>query len=322
MDPARVVVTGPMNPRVLDALRQRFDVAAYPNATEAARLEASSPGAKARAVASGSSHGKIDAALFNALPSLEIVAHFGVGYETVDAVEAARRGIVVTNTPGVLDADVADLALGLMIATVRQFARAERFVRSGAWTKAKFPLGPSLRNRKVGILGLGRIGKAVAERCRALGLSVAYHGRQPQTDVPFAYFASPVDMAEAVDILVVTAPGGEATHHIVNEGVLAALGSQGVLINVARGSLVDEQALASALQQGTIFAAGLDVYENEPHVSDALLALDNVVLLPHIGSASVETRNAMSDLLTGNIVSWLDGNGALTPVPECFAIPI
>src|ERR1700758_2702578 len=197
-------------------------------------------------------------------PNLEIISSFGVGYDNIDAKAAARLGIIVTNTPGVLDDEVADTALGLMIMTVRELPQAERYLRAGQWAaKGGFPLSPSLRGRTVGILGLGRIGKAIAKRVSAFGLPVVYHGRHAQADVPYRYHSSLIDMAKASDVLIVVAPGGPGTRHIINAEVLQALGPDGVLINIARGSLVDETALIDALKTGKILAAGLDVYENE-----------------------------------------------------------
>ena len=199
-------------------------------------------------------------------PNLEIISSFGVGYDNIDAKAAARLGIIVTNTPGVLDDEVADTALGLMIMTVRQLPQAERYLRAGQWSaKGAFPLSPSLRGRTVGILGLGRIGKAIATRVAGFGLDVVYHGRHAQAGVPYRYYPSLVEMAKASDILIVVAPGGPSTRHIINAEVLEALGPDGVLINIARGSLVDEKALIEALRTGKILAAGLDVFENEPN---------------------------------------------------------
>jgi lactate dehydrogenase-like 2-hydroxyacid dehydrogenase len=250
-------------------------------------------------------------------PDLEIVSSFGVGYDNIDAKAAARLGVTVTNTPGVLDDEVADTALGLTIMTVRQLSQSERYLRAGQWAaKGGFPLSPSLRGRTVGIFGLGRIGKAIAKRISAFGLDIAYHARHAQADVPYRYYSSLVEMAKAVDILIVIAPGGPATRHIINAEVLKALGPDGVLINVARGSLVDEKALIEALRNKTILAAGLDVFENEPNVPQELIALDNVVLLPHVGSASVRTRRAMAECVVANLLAWADGKPPLTPVPE------
>jgi lactate dehydrogenase-like 2-hydroxyacid dehydrogenase len=261
-------------------------------------------------------HFRADDAYIQRFPSLEIIASFGVGYDHIDAKAAARQGIIVTNTPGVLDDEVADTALGLMLMTVRQLPQAERYLRAGFWPKGAYPLTPSLRDRTVGIIGLGRIGRAIATRVSAFGLDVVYHGRNPQADVAYRYFPSLVDMAKASDILIVVAPGGPSTRHIVNADVLEALGPDGVLINIARGSLVDEAALIEALKTGEILAAGLDVYENEPSVPAELIALPNAVLLPHVGSASVKTRQAMAECVVANLFAWADGKPPLTPVPE------
>ena len=261
-------------------------------------------------------HVRADEAYMRQFPSLEIISSFGVGYDHIDAKAAARLGVIATNTPGVLDDEVADTALGLMIMAVRQLPQAERYLRAGNWPKGAYPLTPSLRGRTVGIVGLGRIGKAIATRVRGSGLDVVYHGRHPQADVAYRYYPSLVEMAKAADILIIVAPGGPGTRHIVNAEVLEALGPDGVLVNIARGSLVDETALIEALRTGKILAAGLDVYDNEPNVPEALIALPNAVLLPHVGSASVRTRRAMAECVVGNIFAWADGKPPLTPVPE------
>jgi lactate dehydrogenase-like 2-hydroxyacid dehydrogenase len=270
-----------------------------------------------RAVAMSGGHAKLDEAYMRQYPKLEVISSFGVGYDNIDAKAASRLGIVVTNTPGVLDDEVADTTLGLLIMTVRQLPQAERYLRAGQWsTKGAYPLTPSLRGRTVGILGLGRIGKAIATRITSFGLDVVYHGRHAQADVPYRYYPSLVDMAKASDVLIVVAPGGPGTRHIINAEVLEALGPNGVLINVARGSLVDEAALIDALRNKTILAAGLDVFENEPSVPQELMALENAVLLPHVGSASVRTRRAMAECVVSNLFAWADGKPPLTPVPE------
>jgi lactate dehydrogenase-like 2-hydroxyacid dehydrogenase len=259
---------------------------------------------------------KFDGAFLSRFPNLELVASFGVGYDHIDAAWAGQHGIVVTNTPGVLDEDVADIAMALTIAAVRRLPQAERYLREGRWPTAPFPLTASLRGRTMGILGLGRIGKQIAQRARAFGLDVVYHGRKPQADAPYLYYPTLAGMAKACDILMVAAPGGAGTRHLVGREVLAALGPDGVLVNIARGSLVDEAALIEALRTGAILAAGLDVFENEPHVPPALLELDNLVALPHVGSASHHTRGAMADLVVANLFSWMDGKGPLTPTVE------
>jgi lactate dehydrogenase-like 2-hydroxyacid dehydrogenase len=270
---------------------------------------------RVRAIALGG-HLRADEAYMRRYPSLEIISSFGVGYDHIDAKAASRCGVIVTNTPGVLDDEVADTALGLMLMAVRQLPQAERYLRAGLWLNGAFPLTPSLRGRTVGIIGLGRIGKAIATRITGFGLEVVYHGRNPQAGVAYRYYPSLVDMAKAADILIVVAPGGPSTRHIVNAEVLEALGPNGVLINIARGSLVDETALIEALRSGKILAAGLDVYENEPNVPAELIALPNAVLLPHVGSASVKTRRAMAECVVGNLFAWADGKPPLTPVPE------
>ncbi len=272
-------------------------------------------GPRIRAIALAG-HFRADEAYMRRFPGLEIISSFGVGYDHIDARAAARLGIIAANTPGVLDDEVADTALGLMIMAVRQLPQAERHLRAGLWLKGAYPLTPSLRGRTVGIVGLGRIGKAIATRVSGFGLDVVYHGRNPQAGVAYRYYPSLVDMAKASDILIVVAPGGPGTRHIVNAEVLEALGPDGVLINVARGSLVDETALIEALRTGKILAAGLDVYENEPNVPAELIALPNAVLLPHVGSASIKTRRAMAECVVANLFAWADGKPPLTPVPE------
>lgn len=261
-------------------------------------------------------HIPIGAALTDRLPKLEIVANFGVGYDRIDVQHAARKGYVVTNTPDVLNEEVADLTLGLLLCTVRNLPQADRFLREGKWLTANFPLSASLQQRTAGIIGLGRIGKAIAKRLDAFGVPVVYFGRNPQKDVQRKYYPSLLAMARDVDILIVCAPGRKETENLVDAKVLEALGANGILINVARGSLVDEAALIAALKNGTILAAGLDVFAHEPNVPPELLALQNVVLLPHVGSASHLTRNAMGQLVADNLISWFEGRGPITPVPE------
>ena len=260
----------------------------------------------------------VGADFLRALPNVEIVANFGVGYDGVDAAYAGGHGIMVTNTPDVLTEEVADTALALLLATVRELPRAERWLRDGDWVrKGNFRLSPlTLRGRRVGIFGLGRIGLAVAHRLEAFGVQVSYHNRRRVEGVAYAYHPTLKALAEAVDTLVCIAPGGAATEKAIDAEILAALGADGVLVNIGRGSTVDEAALAAALAGGTIAAAGLDVFADEPNVPQALLDAPNTVLLPHIGSASVHTRRAMADLCVDNLVSWFTDRRALTPVPE------
>ena len=250
-------------------------------------------------------------------PKLEIVASFGVGYDHVDSAYAREHDIVVTNTPEVLTEEVADVAMGLLIATLREFVKADRYLRSGLWQTQNYPLSVgSLRDRKVGIVGMGRIGQAIGRRLEASLVPVSYHSRNPSSAVSYTHHPDLMEMAKAVDTLIVIVPGGASTAKMINADVLKALGPRGVLINVARGSVVDEPALVAALKSGTILAAGLDVFANEPNVPDELKAMQNVVLLPHIGSASVVTRNAMDQLVVDNLKNWFAGKAPLTPVAE------
>lgn len=310
-----IVMTGPLMAYAADQLKERFVVhELWKEADREGFLKGIAD--RVRGVAAGGGHNRVDSALFEALPRLEIVSSFGVGYDHVDATEAGRRGLVVTNTPDVLTDEVADLAIGLLLSTVRQLPQADRYLREGKWLKGAYPLTTSLRKRTIGIVGLGRIGKAVAQRLEAFGVPVVYHGRSRQADVSYRYYPSLLDMAADVDTLISVAPGGASTHHIVDAEVLKALGPNGILVNVGRGTVVDEQALIKALQDGTILSAGLDVFEDEPRVPAELIGMDHIVLLPHVGSASVHTREQMGQLLVDNLVSWFAGKGALTPVPE------
>ncbi|WP_246505187.1 2-hydroxyacid dehydrogenase [Microvirga antarctica] len=312
---SHILMTQPMMPSIMDALDARFTLHRLWEANDVDAY-VRDVGPRIKGIATGSSHGSTGAALFERVPNLEIVSTFGVGYDNVDVADAARRGIVVTNTPDVLNDEVADLTLGLLIATLRQIPQADRYLRAGRWADAVYPLSPTLRGRRVGIVGLGRIGKAIARRLEGFDVRIAYHGRSRQPDVAYPYCATLLDLAETCDVLIVITPGGPETRHLVDASILKALGPNGVLINVARGSVVDEQALIAALQTGTILAAGLDVFEHEPQVPQALIDLDNVVLLPHVASASVHTRKAMGQMLVDNLDSWFSGKGPLSPVDE------
>ncbi|MGJ5208461.1 2-hydroxyacid dehydrogenase [Bradyrhizobium sp. HKCCYLR20261] len=315
-DKVDVLIYGPLRPILEKGFPDSFNVH---HATTQADLEALPADVKGRirGVAVTFHTVKTDAAVMAMLPKLEIVASFGVGYDHVAAAHAGQRGIVVTNTPDVLTEEVADVALGLLIATCREFIKADRYVRSGEWEQKPYPLSVgSLRDRTVGMVGMGRIGQAIARRLEASLVPVVYHSRKPAAGVANKHYPDLLAMAKDVDTLVVIVPGGASTNKIVNAEVLKALGPRGVVVNVARGSVIDEQALVDALKSGTILAAGLDVFEKEPAVPDALKAMDNVVLLPHIGSAAIVTRNAMDQLVVDNLKVWFAGKPPLTPVPE------
>ncbi|BAN26474.1 2-hydroxyacid dehydrogenase [Caballeronia insecticola] len=255
----------------------------------------------------------IDAALIERLPSLRIIATSGVGFDRIPVEFARARGVVVTNTPDLLNAAVAELTIGLVLALLRQLPQANRFVREGAWSSGAFALGTSLAGKRVGIVGMGRIGREIARRLAPFDVDIAYFGRTRQP-LTFEWFDEPAKLARWSDILIASCPGGQATHHLIDAAVLDALGSSGMLVNIARGSVVDEKALALALERRTIAGAALDVFECEPLGESPLRALDNVVLSPHIGSATHETRLAMARLTIDNVVSFFTTGQALTPV--------
>lgn len=273
--------------------------------------------AHVRAMAVSAPIQRIDQALLARLPKLELISSFGVGYDHIDATAAAKRGIVVTHTPDVLTEEVADTAIGLLLCTVRELPQAERHVRAGKWATGNYPLSrATLRNRTVGMVGMGRIGMAIARRLEAFGVPIVYHTRQRRPELSYRHYPQLVDMARDVDTLMVIVPGGIATKNLIDANVLDALGPDGIVVNVARGTVVDEAALIAALRERRILSAGLDVFVNEPQVPEELLAMENVVLLPHLGSASVFTRAKMDQLMVDNIRAWAAGKPPLTPVPE------
>lgn len=307
-----LLLTGPIMETVVERqLQDRFRLVGMPDFDAAIAADAGS----IRGIVTRGAR-RVDDALLARLPAVEIIANFGVGYDSVDAAAAAGRGIIVTNTPDVLNEEVADLTLGLLLATVREIPQSDRYVREGRWKTAPYPLGATLRDRSVGIVGMGRIGQAIARRIEAFGLPIAYHSRRPVADVSYRHYPDLVALARDVDTLILILPGGPQTKGIVGREVLEALGPEGILINVARGTVVDEPALVDALVNRTIRAAGLDVFAHEPHVPEALLGLDNVVLLPHVGSATHHTRGAMGQLVVDNVLAWFDGKPPLTPVAE------
>ncbi|MFK8254174.1 2-hydroxyacid dehydrogenase [Ancylobacter terrae] len=300
----RVLQLGALPDHAVAALEGRFDVITV--ADEAAALAGAADLADIRGVATS---GKVPlgAALLGRLPALQIISCLGAGTDGIDTEAARERSIAVATTSHVLASDVADIAMGLIIATVRDLPGADRFVRAGAWAAARYPLARSLGGARLGIVGLGAIGSALAGRAQAFGMAIGYHARRLVPDTPYPHFQSVTDLATWCDVLALCCPGGPSTYRLVNAEVLAALGPNGFLINVARGSVVDEAALAEALQAGTIAGAGLDVYEHEPHPRPALIDAPRVVLLPHIGSATRETRDAMARAMVDALAARLDG---------------
>ena len=307
-----ILVVGPMMPHVMETLERDYKVHRL---WEAEDREAflRQVGGNVRAIGTDGHRGA-STALMDALPKLEIIGCYGVGVDAIDLKHAADREVIVTNTPNVLNEDVANLAIALMLATSRQICVGDRYVRDGLWLKGAMPLTRAIHGRRLGILGLGRIGRLIGKKAEVFGCEIAYHGRNKQADCAYEYFADLREMAAACDFLVVICPGGAATHNIVNQEVLEALGPEGTLINVARGSVVDEPALVAALQDGKLGAAGLDVFADEPRVPEALLSMDNVVLSPHQGSGTTETRRAMGDLVLENLRAHFAGEKVPTPV--------
>ena len=315
---AEVLLLGPAMPLIVEGIEKNFTLhKLYEAKDRDAMIAELGPRVKAMA-AGGGGHAAIKGDLLSKFPQLEIISSFGVGYDHIDAKWAGEHGVIVTNTPGVLDDEVADTALGLLLMTVRELPQTERWLRAGKWVeKGAYPLTHgTLRDRTVGIVGMGRIGQAIGKRVEGFGVPVVYHSRNPQKGVSYKHYPDLIAMAKEVDTLIVIVPGGPSTKNMINADVLKALGPRGVLINIARGSVVDEPALIKALQDKTIMSAGLDVFAEEPKVPAELMAMENVVLLPHVGSASHHTRRAMGQLVVDNLVAWKDGKAPLTPVPE------
>ena len=311
---SEILITASLPPFLRDPLRASYRCHDLVHAADpAALLAAEGPRVRGLVQSGGT---VTPTTLLDELPNLGIISVFGVGYDGVPVDYCRQRGIMVAHTPDVLTDDVADVATALVLMTARGFVAADRFVRSGQWLSGAPPLTTCLGGKKAGVLGLGRIGRAIARRLEAMGMSIAYTTRRPQPDVPWRHVPDLRALAAEVDFLIVACPGGPATSKLVDANVLAALGPKGTLVNIARGSIVDESALVAALQAGTIRAAGLDVFAAEPNVPAALLALDNVVLLPHVGSATRETRQAMADLCRANLDAWFAGKPVPVPIPE------
>ena len=307
-----LIITGPMYPPTLAELEQTYDAHRLWTAPDKDALIASMAD-RITAVASSNSGG-IDGAIMAKLPKLKTIAHFGVGYDTVDVDAARSRKIAVTNTPDVLTEEVADLALALVLSAVRRVPQGDKFVRDGKWLKGAMPLTDSVQGKTCGIVGMGRIGRAIAKRALAFNLRIAYQGPNKKSDVSWTYFKDPVELAKEADIVIIACPGGEATRGLFNRAAIEALGPKGTLVNIARGTVIDETAMLEALQSGKLGSAGLDVFVDEPRVPDGFLALDNVVLQPHVGSATHQTRKAMGQLVIDNLAAHFAGKPLVTPI--------
>ena len=314
-DKKHVLLLGPLKPVVVNGLEAACVLHKLAAAKEPDAFIADH--ANVRAIACSATTERIPGSFMARFPQLQMVSSFGVGYDHMDVKWAAEHGVILTNTPGVLTEEVADTALGLLLCTVRELPQAERYLRAGKWRGGDYPLSKaSLRNRTVGLVGMGAIGQAIARRLDAMRVPIVYHTRQRRPELPYRHYAGLIDMARDVDILLAIVPGGAATRNMINANVLDALGPDGILINMARGSVVDEAALIAALKEERILSAGLDVFAEEPDVPQELVAMDNVVLFPHLGSASTFTRGKMDQLVVDNILAWAAGKPPLTPVAE------
>jgi lactate dehydrogenase-like 2-hydroxyacid dehydrogenase len=316
MDGIDLLAVAKPSPQLAPQLHQAFSVHDRLHETDPVAFARLAP--RIRAITCGG-ESRVSAELMAQLPALDIISVFGVGYDGVDVATAKARGITVTHTPDVLNDDVADHALALVLAFSRQLVRADQHVRSGAWGSGPMELGRKVSGARLGLVGIGRIGQGIARRAAAFDMKVTYTARHPRPDLPYAYFPDAAALAAQSDYLVVITPGGAGTRRLIDARVLQALGPQGVLVNVSRGSVVDEAALITALENGTIAGAALDVFENEPQVPERLRRLPNVLLAPHIGSATHATRQAMADLVMANLRAHFGGQPLPTPVPECRA---
>ncbi len=310
-----VLQVGKIEPSLASALEAKYQALQLPNdSTRTAFL--AEHGESITAIVDFGPPG-VDAELMNSLPRLGAIVHFGDGYDTVDVDEASRLGIGVSNTPDVLNATVADAAVGLILATMRGMCAADRYVRDGLWPlHAEYPLGRDVSGSQVGILGLGRIGSAIATRLAGFDCAIAYHNRREVPGSQYRYAASPGELAESVDVLVVATAGGARTKNLVSRAVLEALGPDGYVINVARGSVIDQDALVELLVGGRLAGAGLDVFADEPYVPMELCGLDNVVLLPHIGGATARGLSRMRELVLRNLDQFLTHGTLTTPVVQ------
>ena len=312
MNTSPILLMAPLYPPTQQELESRWTVRRLWEAADPDAL-LDEMAADCRVVVTTGGRG-IDAAAMARLPKLALVSCFGVGVDAIDLDYCKAHGIVVTNTPDVLTEDVADLALALLLSTLRRIPAGDRFVRGGRWLEGGMPLTRSLQGRKVGVVGLGRIGMAIATRCEAFGTTIGWHGPRAKPNVRWRYFDDLVALGEWADVLVAACPGGAATRGLVSRAALEALGPDGVFVNIARGSVVDEPALVELLGDGKLGSAGLDVFDDEPNVPAALLTMDNVVLQPHVGSGTHPTRTAMGRLVLDNVAAWMEGKPLVTPL--------
>ncbi|MEY2780706.1 MAG: Glyoxylate/hydroxypyruvate reductase [Pseudomonadota bacterium] len=305
-----VMLVSQVMPYMAQALNEQYVVHEKDHITDPNALQ------RIRAIVGGGDS-KVEAKLMALLPNLEMISVVGVGYDGVDVKAALDRGVRISHTPNVLNDDVADLAMAHLLNVSRRLPQADRFVRNSDWVDGPFPLSRKLSGSRLGLVGMGRIGQAIAKRALAFDMHISYTARSPKGELPYSFHATPEALAANVDFLVVITPGGPGTKHLINASVLKALGPKGYLVNVARGSVVDEAALIEALQKKQIAGAGLDVFADEPKVSAELRNLQNVVLTPHVGSATFETRKAMSDLALANLKAHFSGEPLVSPIPEC-----
>jgi hydroxypyruvate reductase len=307
-----ILVVAKLCPPYMQELQKTYVVHDRTHETDPAAFALAA--SRIRAIAGGG-ESQVTAALMAQLPTLEMISVFGVGYDRYDVAAARARKIPITNTPDVLTDDVADLGIALMLAIARTLPQADKFVREDKWPSGPLPLARKVTGARLGIVGLGRIGSAIARRAAGFDMRIAYTSRNKVVDSPYTYYPTPAALAAEVDFLMVITPGGVGTKGLINAEVLTALGKKGYLINVARGSVVDESALIEALKNDVIAGAALDVFEDEPNVPEALRAASNVVLTPHVASATWQTRRAMADLAFGNLQAHFAGKPLLTPVP-------
>ena len=306
-----VLIASPMYPPTIEAMDQAYTTYKL---FSAPNRDALIDQVADRITAISSGHGGVDGKTIARLPKLKVIAHFGVGYDAVDVEAASARGIKVTNTPDVLTDEVADLAMALVLGAVRRIAMGDRFVRGGWWLKGSMPLSESLTGKTLGIIGMGRIGRAIAARAEPFKLKIAYQGPRRKDGLDWPYYSEVIELARHCDILLAACPGGSTTRGIVSRSVIEALGPKGYFVNISRGSVVDEPALVEALQQRRLAGAGLDVFADEPRAPQGLMMLDNVVMQPHVGSATHKTRTAMGQLMLDNLAAHFAGKALLTPV--------